>query len=107
MEIMETKLKLTKEGGGWQTANVEALSVFQNARNMERQGPRGKPAQITLVLPDDWVEEIVLHAVGSRKAEHNFLLLKIPMKDEKEKVVKKKAKAAKKITSRKKKKVTR
>lgn len=94
MEILQTKIKLTTDSGGWKISNIEAISAFANMKNLERQGKRGKPAQVTLILPDDWVEEMVLHAVGSREADHNFLLMKIPREDKKP-ATKKKTKAAK------------
>jgi len=51
----------------------------------------GTNAQITLALPDDWADEIMQHAMSganarAKKAEHNYLLLRVPLAAQDKKV---------------------
>lgn len=60
--------------------SCEAVSVFQLASNYKRG--KKKMGTVTVQLPDDWILEMMQHVGGFGKAEHNYLLVRVPIDGE-------------------------
>jgi len=88
MDILEVK-KADLDGQKYK--DLELASIFQLILKTKRKTSRTPHGVIELALPDDWVEEIMMHVLHNDprspkgkfpRTKHNYMVLRVPVTEE-------------------------